>query len=87
MKVALHTAVTEDDGFIDYVLIRVKKGLLPLDLVESTFLWAKKKPHNKFQYFKRGLIWRAAQQGILLRRDDHPPETNTASRRPEDSRR
>jgi hypothetical protein len=66
MKVALHTATPEEDGFIEYVLLKVDKGVLPLDLVESTFLWAKKKPCYKFQYFKRGLILRAAQQGIVL---------------------
>jgi hypothetical protein len=66
MKVALHTRAPEEDGFIDYVLQRVDNGTLPLDLVESTFLWAKKKPRNKFQYFKHGLELRAAAQGITL---------------------
>jgi hypothetical protein len=66
MKVALHTAQPEEDGFIEYVLARVDKGTLPLDLVESTFLWARKKPRHKFQYFKAGLIQRAAAAGITL---------------------
>jgi hypothetical protein len=66
MKVALRTATPEEGGFIDHVLALVDKGTLPLDLVESTFLWAKKKPRNKFQYFKRGLTVRAEQQGIHL---------------------
>ena len=66
MKVALHTATPEEEGFIEYVLDRVHQGTLPLDLVESTFLWAKKKPRHKFQYFKRGLILRAAKRGIDL---------------------
>ena len=66
MKVALHTATPEEDGFIEYVLARVDAGTLPLDLVESTFLWAKKKRTNKFQYFKRGLILRAEEKGIHL---------------------
>ena len=66
MKVALRTATPEEDGFIDYVLTLVDQKILPVDLVESTFLWAKKKPRNKFQYFKRGLILRAAQRGIPL---------------------
>ena len=67
MKVALHTAAPEEDGFIDRVVDMVNRGILPADLVESTFLWAKKKPRNKFQYFKRGLILRASQQGIPVR--------------------
>jgi hypothetical protein len=66
MKVALRTALPEEDGFIDYVLALVDKGTLPVDLVEGTFLWAKKKPQNKFQYFKRGLILRAEQKGITI---------------------
>jgi hypothetical protein len=35
-------------------------------LVQSTFLWARKKPYRKFQYFKYGLFLRAAQRGIRL---------------------
>ena len=66
MQVALHTATPEDNGFIEYVLNRVDKGTFPLDIVESTFLWAKKKPQRKFQYFKRGLILRAEKEGIQL---------------------
>ena len=66
MKAALRTTTTEEEGFIDNVLTKVGKGLLPYELVESTFLWAKKKPRHKFQYFKRGLIVRAAEGGIAL---------------------
>ena len=64
MKVALHTATVQEGDFIERVLALVQKGTLPLDLVQSTFLWAKKKPRNKFYYFKQGLILRAAEQGI-----------------------
>ena len=66
MQVALHTATPEENGFIEYVLHRVDKGTLPLDMVESTFLWAKRKPYRKFQYFKHGLTLRAEQAGIHL---------------------
>ena len=66
MKVALHTSSVYENGFIDHVLALVDKGTLPEDLVQSTFLWAKRKPRNKFQYFKNGLTLRAEQQGIHL---------------------
>jgi len=66
MKVALHTATPEEEGFIEYVLAKVAENTLPLELVQSTFLWAKKKPRRKFQYFKYGLTYRAKQQGIAL---------------------
>ncbi len=66
MKVALHTATPQENGFIDHVLKMVDKGKLPLDMVESTFLWAKKKPLKKFYYFREGLIRRAADAGITI---------------------
>ena len=66
MRIVLHTATPQENGFIDYVVARVDNGTLPLDLVQSTFLWARKKPRKKFFYFKQGLILRAAAQGITL---------------------
>ncbi len=66
MKVALRTADAEENGFIEYVSHLVVKDVLPRDLVESTFLWARKKPERKFQYFKRGLTLRAARIGVKL---------------------
>ena len=66
MKIVLHTSTDQEGGFIEYVVARVDKGTLPLDLVQSTFLWARKKSHKKFFYFKQGLILRAQAQGIKL---------------------
>jgi hypothetical protein len=66
MKAALHTATPQEGGFIEYVVGRVDNGTLPLDLVQSTFLWARKRPRKKFYYFKQALILRAAAQGIRL---------------------
>lgn len=66
IKAALHTNTTEEEGFVDKVLLEVQEGRLSASLVQSTFLWARRKPHYQFQYFKRGLILRAAQQGIAL---------------------
>jgi len=66
MKVALHTATPQEDGFIDRVVALMEKGTLPRALVESTFLWARKKTRNKFYYFKYGLIRRAAEIGIVI---------------------
>jgi hypothetical protein len=65
MKAALHTTTIEEGGFIDFVIGLVNKGNLPADLVDSTFEWARKKPYkHRFQYFKQGLIVRAAAIGI-----------------------
>lgn len=66
MKVALHTATVQENGFIDHVLTKVNEGIIPLEMVQSTFLWAKKKPRWKFEYFKFGMKYRAAQAGISL---------------------
>ena len=66
MKIVLHTATPQEDGFIERVVARVDAGTLPLDLVESTFLWARNKPKKKFFYFKQGLILRAADRGITI---------------------
>jgi hypothetical protein len=66
MKVVLHTATPQEQGFIDGVVARVDAGTLPLDLVQSTFLWAKKKRYKKFYYFKQALILRAADRGTQL---------------------
>ncbi len=66
MKAVLRAATPEQEAFIDYVILRVTKKTLPLDLVQSTFLWARKKPHHRFYYFKQALIVRAAKQGIRL---------------------
>ena len=66
IKIVLRTATPQEQGFIEYVVARVDAGTLPLDMVQSTFLWARKKPRKKFFYFKQGLIIRAADRGIKL---------------------
>jgi hypothetical protein len=66
MKVTLRTATPEEEAFIDKVLYLVDKKILPLEIVESTYLWAKKKPRNRFQYFERALKLRAEEIGIHL---------------------
>jgi len=66
IKVALKTATPEEEGFVETAVALARAGILPPSLVESTFQWARKKPHRKFQYFKRALLLRAAEQGVRL---------------------
>jgi hypothetical protein len=66
MRAALRTTPVEERGFIDRVLYKVRKGILPADLVDTTFVWAKRKPRHRFQYFKYGLIYRANELGVRL---------------------
>jgi hypothetical protein len=61
MKAALHTNTREENFFIDNVLDLVEQGVLPRDMVYSTFLWARKKPRHKFQYFRFGLLYRISR--------------------------
>jgi hypothetical protein len=67
IKAALRTATPEEQGFVDRVVKLAQDGTLPNGLLESTFLWARKRPvEHRFQYFKQGLILRAAKLGIVV---------------------
>jgi len=66
LKAALHTATPEEDGFIEYVVGLVEQGKLPAQIVQSAYLWAQKRPKYRFQYFKRAVIYLAAQKGIQI---------------------
>ena len=59
----------EEFQFIARVVQLVAKGQLPVDLVKSTFLWARKRTRFEkypFPFFERALRQRAAQLGISL---------------------
>ncbi len=66
IKAALRTATPEEGGFVEHVLQLTNDGVLPPDLVDSSFQWARKKPRHRFQFFKRALTVRAANLGIAL---------------------
>lgn len=66
LKASLQTATPEEEGFIGYVLGLVQQGVLPPEIVQSAYLWAKRKPKYKFQYFKRVVIQLAAARGIHI---------------------
>ena len=67
IKAALRTAQPEEGGFIEYVVYLADVGVLPQSILNGTFQWARRKPvRYRFQYFKRGLIVRAARVGILI---------------------
>lgn len=56
----------EDTAYINSVVKMVDRGQLRLDLVRTTFIWARRKPYNKVQYFQQALKLRAEKEGILL---------------------
>ena len=53
-------------AYIAMVAERVESGTLPRSLVESTFLWARKKRPHPFPYFQQGLALRAKKARIPL---------------------
>lgn len=63
IKAGLRTTTIEEEGFVDRVLDLVVKGKLQASTVESTFLWARRKPKNRYQYFKKAIIQRAVDEG------------------------
>ena len=52
--------------FIKLVVDMVKDEQISLELVQSTFLWARRKQPVPYPYFERGLRERASKQGIAL---------------------
>ncbi len=66
LKYTLGVGRPEDKEFIDRVVAMMKAGDLPQSIVEKCFVWARKKPKNKFYYFKRALIALAKSKGIVV---------------------
>ncbi len=64
LKLGLKARREVEFEYIDTVVQRVENKTLPLELVRSIFLWARKKKPYPFQYFQRGLRIRAMQLGI-----------------------
>lgn len=56
----------EEFQFIAVVVRKVEAGALPKEIVQSTFLWARRKPTYPFQYFEQALKLRAAELGVKL---------------------
>ena len=52
--------------FIERVVTLVEKDTLPLSMVDSTFLWARRKSKHRFQYFEAGLRKRAKKIGVNI---------------------
>jgi hypothetical protein len=66
LNAGLKSRLPEEFEFVDRVVRLVDHGKLPLDLVQSTFLWARRKPIHQSQYFEHALRMRAEQVGIRL---------------------
>jgi hypothetical protein len=67
LEKGLKARLPSEFAFIANVVSKVNDGTLPLSLVNSTFLWARKKSDDRaFQYFQHALILRAQQIGVSL---------------------
>jgi len=53
-------------AFLADVVSLVEQGTLPRKLVDSTFIWAIKKPRHRFQYFQFGLRAQAKKLKIKI---------------------
>ena len=79
IKAGLRTTFIEEDGFVEEVVAMADAGELPWAMVDNAFSWAKRKPKNQFQYFRRALIDLAAREGITVPPKPQPVETTSTS--------
>lgn len=56
----------QDFAFLAVVLKQVDEEKLPRDMVEKAFLWARKQPANRVQYFEKVLRLLAKRQGVAF---------------------
>jgi hypothetical protein len=66
LEKGLKARLPSEFAFIKTVVEKVDDGSLPRSLVESTFLWARRKPIHPFEYFEQGLKVRAEKLGVTL---------------------
>jgi hypothetical protein len=66
LEKGLKARLPSEFAFIRTVIEKVDDGTLPRSVVESTFLWARRKPQHPFEYFQQGLKVRAEKLGVTL---------------------
>jgi hypothetical protein len=66
LQAGLLARTPDEQAFVSEVVDLVNSGELPLSLVQSTFLWARRHKPYPMQYFERGLRVRANELGIAL---------------------
>lgn len=76
LKNGLLVTRPEDQLYIDHVVQMVQQEVLPIELVKSTFQWARrKKTSYPVLYFRKGLEIRAAEIGVKI----NPPPAASSS--------
>ena len=66
LSTGLLARTPSEQAFVEKVVARVDSGDLPLGLVQSTFLWARRHRPYPMQYFERALRVRAGELGISI---------------------
>jgi hypothetical protein len=66
LQTGLLARTPHEQEFVDQVVALVDTGELPLNLVQSTFLWARRHRPYPMQYFERALRVRASDVGITI---------------------
>jgi hypothetical protein len=74
LRTGLKAFTPADLAFIDLVVLRVNQGVLPKAIVDSTFLWARRRvqsTHPRYRqrpivYFQPALVLRARKLAIEL---------------------
>jgi len=74
LRVGLRATTKADRAFIERVVTLVQQGTLPKNLVDGTFLWARRRASRKSRsrelrpmvYFRPALVLRAKRIGVKL---------------------
>lgn len=56
----------EEFEFINQVIALVDAKVLPITMVQSTFIWARRVPRTPMPYFERALRLRAKRIGVVI---------------------
>ncbi len=66
LEAGLKARRPQEFQFIAKVVDMVNRKQLPLEMVRSTFIWARKKKPYPYPFFERALIQRAAKIGVRI---------------------
>ena len=66
LEAGLLARTPDEQAFVNRVVDLVKSGDLPLDMVQGTFLWARRKRPYPMPFFQRALTLRAKEIGVGL---------------------
>ena len=66
LQFGLRARTPQEFAYIDTIVDLVERKILPRDLVNMAFLWARKKGRYPYPYFSRALVILAERDGIVI---------------------